>query len=78
MSKKEYKPSLNPGAMLLAVILIFIGIAISVLALINFSSMGIFWGTITLISGITTSSMAITAIVTGKQEWILLDIITHY
>lgn len=75
MANKKPKQQLNPGAMILAIIMIFTGAVIAYLGIVNFEIYGALWATLAIISGLTSVCFSITAIVTGKQEWILLDLI---
>ena len=64
--------------MLLALMLILLGLVIVVVTVLNFSSFGIIFAIFTILGGLSTSGMAIMSIVTGKREWILLDLISPF
>lgn len=76
--KTKRKEQLNPGAMGMAILLVVAGIIITVLGIMNFEVLGFWVGILTIIGGVSTSAMAIIAIATGNQAWILLDLINPF
>lgn len=58
----------------IASVLIVIGIIIAVSAILNIGTLG--WGGVFLaLAGLSTSSLATTAIITNNSSWILLDLL---
>ncbi len=74
MAKKTENVVRNPIAMLLAGVIMLVGLAIVLLGVTNIGAFG--WWSIPLIaSGLSSMGFASATIVTGKPEWILLDLL---
>ena len=73
--KKKTKAPRNPLGMVIASLILLFGLTFIVLGCVNFAALG--WGTATLLifSGALSSGLALMTLVTGKLEWILLDLL---
>lgn len=72
MTRKEQ--SRNPGVMIVASLILLGGLALVVVGILNLSTLGWFsW--ILIIGGLSSVGLATMTLVTGKAEWILIDLI---
>lgn len=73
--KKKTKAPRNPLGMVIASLILLFGVTLIVLGCVNFAAFG--WGvaSLLLLSGVSSSGLALMTLVTGKLEWILLDLL---
>ncbi len=67
----------NWALVFISSILMVLGLALIVLALMNVSSFGL-WGLLIGAIGLTAFGAAVTAIITNDPSWILLDLIMPF
>lgn len=73
--KKTEKTERNPVVVLLAGVLLLIGLGLVFVAVTNFAVLGWLYATLIIASGLSSAGMAVMTIVTGKSEWLLIDLI---
>lgn len=73
--KATEKNERNPVVMLLAVVMLLIGMGLMFIGVTNFASLGWLYAMLIIASGFGTTSLAAAALVTGKGEWLLIDLI---
>lgn len=74
MKKQARQVSRNPLVMIIAGVMWLAGFAIAAVVLLNFDAFG--WAAIPLIAGgVSSIYFASMTIITGKPEWILLDLV---
>ena len=76
-SMKKNKPTSdrNPVVVYVAIIMLIMDIALVALGIIYFTNLGWMVAGSMIIGGVGSGYLAVMSIVTGKPEWILLDLI---
>lgn len=74
MKKPKQKVSRSPAVIIVGSMLLLFGIALFVLGIMSFSPSHWIASCLIMLSGFTTGGLAVMALVTGKPEWILFNL----
>lgn len=72
---KAEKIERSPMIIVFGIIMLLIGVGLMFIGATNVRSLGWQYAVLVFCSGFGTASMATTALITGKGEWLLIDLI---
>jgi len=73
--KKTEKTERNPVVVLIAAVILLVGLGVVFIGVTNFAALGWLYATLIIASGLSSAGMAVMTIVTGKSEWLLIDLL---
>lgn len=73
--QKPISKRLDPVATIIAIVILLMGMALVILGCLYVQIFGWIVATIIIVSGLSSVGLSVTAIITGKREWLLIDLI---